>query len=70
MECKDCPECAVLFDESGYHGCVPDSNSQTCKSCLKEHNKCPKCGQTLLKVLDLHYYCCTNCNYKRDEEYD
>lgn len=31
--CRDCPECAVLFDADGYHGSVPDRNSRTCQSC-------------------------------------
>lgn len=36
-KCEDCPECAVLFDKDGYHGCVPDSNSDTCKKCMEEN---------------------------------
>ena len=36
-KCEECPECAVLFDGDGYHGCVPDSHSETCKEC-KENN--------------------------------
>ena len=31
--CKDCPECAVIFDSEGIHGHVPDRNSKTCQSC-------------------------------------
>ena len=31
--CKDCPECAVIFDSEGIHGHVPDGNSKTCQSC-------------------------------------
>lgn len=31
--CGGCPECVVLFDESGYYGSVPDSHSETCKGC-------------------------------------
>ena len=31
--CAGCPECVVLFDETGYHGSVPDSHSATCKIC-------------------------------------
>ena len=31
--CGGCPECVVLFDETGYHGSVPDSHSVTCKGC-------------------------------------
>ena len=34
--CEQCPECVVLFDETGYHGCVPDSHSETCKACQEE----------------------------------
>lgn len=68
-KCIHCPECAVLFDnDGGYHGVVPDSHSQTCKTCLKDNNKCPNCGNDLLKVSDLHCHCCTQCNYKRDDE--
>lgn len=36
-KCEQCPECAVMFDGDGYHGCVPDSNSETCKEC-RENN--------------------------------
>lgn len=32
-DCGGCPECVVLFDETGYHGSVPDSHSATCKGC-------------------------------------
>lgn len=35
--CRDCPECAVIFDSEGIHGHVPDRNSRTCQSC--EHCK-------------------------------
>lgn len=35
-KCAYCPECAVLFDKNGYHGCVPDSHSETCKKCIEE----------------------------------
>ena len=35
--CRDCPECAVIFDSEGIHGHVPDRNSKTCQSC--ERNK-------------------------------
>ena len=31
--CRDCPECAVLFDSDGIHGHVPDGNSKTCRAC-------------------------------------
>ena len=31
--CRDCPECAVVFDSEGIHGHVPDRNSRTCQSC-------------------------------------
>ena len=31
--CRDCPECAVIFDSEGIHGHVPDRNSKTCQSC-------------------------------------
>ena len=31
--CRDCPECAVLFNIEGIHGHVPDRNSKTCQSC-------------------------------------
>ena len=31
--CRDCPECAVLFNIEGVHGHVPDRNSRTCQSC-------------------------------------
>ena len=36
-ECKNCPECVVLFDDSGYHSSIPDSHSDTCKKCLMEN---------------------------------
>lgn len=36
-KCECCPECVVLFDDSGYHGSVPDSHSETCKRCLREN---------------------------------
>ena len=39
--CRDCPECAVIFDTEGIHGHVPDRNSRTCQSC--EH--CKEAGQ-------------------------
>ena len=36
--CKDCPECAVLFDnDGGYHGSVCDNNSGTCKKCKEDY---------------------------------
>lgn len=35
-QCESCPESIVLFDDTGYHGCKPDSNSPTCKKCIKE----------------------------------
>lgn len=31
--CRDCPECAVLFNIEGIHGHIPDRNSKTCQSC-------------------------------------
>ena len=31
--CRGCPECAVIFDEKGIHGHVPDRNSETCRAC-------------------------------------
>ena len=31
--CRDCPECAVIFDSEGIHGHVPDRNSGTCRAC-------------------------------------
>lgn len=31
--CRDCPECAVIFDSKGIYGHVPDRNSETCQSC-------------------------------------
>ncbi len=37
--CEGCPECVVLFDESGYHGKVPDSHSETCKICPHRNEK-------------------------------
>lgn len=39
--CKDCPECAVLFNIEGIHGHVPDRNSKTCQSC----ERCKGAGQ-------------------------
>ena len=31
--CKDCPECAVIFDANGIYGHIPDSHSKTCQMC-------------------------------------
>ena len=31
--CRDCPECAVIFDGERIRGHVPDRNSKTCQSC-------------------------------------
>ena len=39
--CKDCPECAVVFDTEGIHGHVPDRNSETCRGC----ERCKGAGQ-------------------------
>ena len=33
-QCESCPECVVLFDDAGYHGCKPDPNSPICKMCM------------------------------------
>lgn len=35
--CEQCPECVVLFDDEGYHGCKPDTHSAVCRDC--EHSK-------------------------------
>ena len=33
--CQDCPECVVIFDDSGIHGHLPDKNSETCNKCAR-----------------------------------
>ena len=71
-KCIHCPECAVLFDnEGGYSGVVPDSHSPTCKVCMRDMNKCPKCGETMVLCEDEKTYNqfweCDKCGYKEDD---